>query len=132
LNSQTIAKAIGESGCYFLSLLHLAGEEGAAIELYEAAVSRKIMGADCFIQDPAALLALAAGGKWSVTHQPAEYQPKSDEMEILRLERKATTQTFAHFVVGDRHGAVLYDPLDSSQTVASGKLVSKRIVRKEA
>jgi len=132
MNAQTIAKAIGESGCYFLSLLHLAGAEDSAIGLYQKAVASKIMGADCFIQDPAAILSMSAGGKWSVRHEPADYQPQSNEMEILRYERKATTATYGHFVVGDRHGGVIYDPLDASRTVAEGTLVSKRIVRKEA
>ena len=132
MNAQTIAKRIGDSGCYFLSILHLANRENEAIGFYRQALSVGAMEDDCYIKDPPRLLSLVAGGRWSVEHKPADYQTKGNELEILRFERKATTKTYAHFVVGDGRGQVAYDPLDNAQTVAQGKLVSKRIFKRLA
>ena len=132
MNAQTIAKRLGDSGCYFLSILHLANRENEAIGFFKQALSIGVMEDDCYILDPAKFLALVVGGKWSVSHQSADYATQSDEYEILRFERKATTKTYAHFVVGDGRGQVAYDPLDNSQTVAQGKLVSKRIFKRLA
>ena len=132
MNAQSIAKRLGEFGCYFLSLLRLAKVENAGIALYRQAVQLGYLQEDCYVIDPARVLSLAAGGAWSVRHAPADYIPASDEYEILRFERKTTTATFAHFVVGDGRGQVVYDPLDNSQTVKLGKLVSKRIVKRIA
>lgn len=42
MNSQTIARKLGESGCYFLSLLHLAQRDNDAIGLYKQAVAKGI------------------------------------------------------------------------------------------
>jgi len=78
------------------------------------------------------LLSLVAGGKWAVSHQAAQYITRSDELEILRFERKAAMKTYAHFVVGDGRGQVAYDPLDNAQTVAAGTLASKRIIKRLA
>ena len=132
MNSQTIARKLGEAGCYFLSLLHLAQRDNDAIGLYKQAVAVGVMDEECYIQDPARLLSLIAGGTWRVVHQAAQYLTKSDELEILRFERKAAMKTYAHFVVGDGRGQVAYDPLDNAQTVASGELVSKRIIKRLA
>ena len=132
MNSQTIARKLGEFGCYFLSLLHLANRDNDAIGLYRQAIAVGVMDEDCYIKDPARLLSLIAGGTWRVVHQAAQYLTKSDELEILRFERKATTKTYAHFVVGDGRGQVAYDPLDNAQTVAQGQIVSKRIIKRLA
>jgi hypothetical protein len=132
VNSQTIARRIGESGCYFLSLLHLAQRDNDAIGLYRQAIAVGVMDEDCYIKDPSRLLSLIAGGAWQVVHQAAQYITKPDELEILRFERKAAMKTYAHFVVGDGRGQVAYDPLDASQTVAQGELVSKRIIKRLA
>ena len=76
------------------------------------------------------ILSLAGGGTWSVRHDATDYEPKHGEREILRFERKTAAGVLGHFVVGDGHGAVEWDPLGESRTVAEGKLVSKRIVRR--
>ena len=130
MNTQTIAKTLGESGCYFLSLLHIAGRDNDAIGLYRQAVAVGAMQEDCFVESPSKLLSLAAGGAWSVRHEAAGYVLAPDEIEILRFERKATTRTYAHFVVGDGRGHCAWDPLDKSQTVAGGVLASKRIIKR--
>jgi len=131
VNTQSIAKTLSESGCYFLSLLHIAGRDNDAIGLYKQAVSVGAIHEDCYVEAPGRLLSLAAGGAWSVRHEGAGYVLAPDEIEILRFERRATTKTYAHFVVGDGRGHCAYDPLDKSQTVALGALVSKRIIKRE-
>lgn len=128
--TQLVCKKIGDSGCYFVSLLKIVHCDCAAIGLYQQALDAKIIDEDCFVQDPAALLALAAGGTWSVRRENANYQTQRDEWEILRFERKAATVTPAHFVVGDGFGHVIDDPLGNSRTVAEGQLVSKRIIKR--
>lgn len=132
MNTQTVCKRLGESGCYFLSLLHLVGCDYAALSLYKTARGQGLVDDEVFVKNPSALLSLAAGGAWSVRHEGPTYAIKADEMEILRFERKAAMKTYAHFVVGDGRGQVAYDPLDNSHTVAGGQLVSKRIVRRDA
>ena len=132
MNIQTICKHIGESGCYFVSLLKLVHSETRAIEMYQRALGSNIIDAECFVKDPARLLSMAAGGTWSVRQEAAGYQPKDGELEILRFEHKVPMKTYAHFVVGDGTGRVIYDPLDNSQTVAAGQLVSKRIITRLA
>lgn len=130
MNSQEICRTLGESGCYFLSLLHLAKTDYAALTLFRLAVKRGIISEDCFVKDPAALMTLATGGKWEVRHEAVDYRTVQNEMEILIYERKVTGATYAHFVVGDGAGHVAYDPLGNSRTVAEGQLVSKRIVKR--
>ena len=132
MNTQTICKALGSTGCYFLSLLHLAGRDAEAVGLYRSALRAGEIDEDCFVKNPSAVMSLAAGGAWSVRHEGPTYIPKSDEYEILRFEQKAAMKTFAHFVVGDGRGQVAYDPLDRSQTVLEGQLVSKRIIKRGA
>ena len=132
MNSQSICKKLFDGGCYFLALLHLAQRDNDAIGLYKQAVAVGVMDEECYIQDPARLLSLIAGGTWRVVHQAAQYITKSDELEILRFERKATAKTYAHFVVGDGRGHVAYDPLDNAKTVSEGQLVSKRIIKRLA
>lgn len=131
MNIQAICKQLGDNGCYFISLLRLVNRENDAIQLYRQAVQIGALDEDCFVKIPSQVLSLAAGGAWNVRYETASYIPKAGEMEILRYERKAAMKTFAHFVVGDGRGHVAYDPLDTSQTVTGGQLVSKRIVKRE-
>jgi len=131
MNTQSIAKILGESGCYFISLLKIVNLNDDAIKLYRQSVELGIIDADCYVKDPAQLLCLITDWRhWEVRHESASYQTKPFEYEILRFERKTPTRTYSHFVVGDGHGNVLYDPLDDSNTVKFGQIVSKRIVRK--
>lgn len=129
---QSVCKALGASGCYFLSLLHLVDADLNALTLYDLSVRKKYLDYDCFVENPAGILNLATGYKWTVRYENADYKTLPTEREILRFERKTTTVTYAHFVVGDGLGNVVYDPLGDSETVKSGKLVSKRIVTKNA
>jgi hypothetical protein len=134
---QQDAAEIGKNGCYFLSLLRLVGKESEALGIYQKATARGAISEGCFVEDPPAILALAAGGTWNVRHAPADYILADGEFEILRFERKGIdkmglTVSAVHFVVGDGHGKVAWDPWINSRTVQEGKLASKRIVRRIA
>ena len=134
---QKIAEAIGASGCYFLSILHLESLiDGGSVDPFDAyniATARGYMREDCYILDPAAVLGFFNRDKWEVFHATPEYLPKPGELEILRFERVPPGMTYSHFVVGDGKGAVAFDPYGVSRTVRDGALVSKRIFkRKEA
>lgn len=125
---------IGAEGCYFLSIIKAAENiKNAYLDPYATylkAIALHYLDEDCYVIDPAALLGMLAGDKYSVTKEPREYTPKDGEIEILRFERVDTTKTWAHFVLGDGKGAVAYDPYGASLTVRSGALVSKRIFRR--
>lgn len=132
LNKQLIAKRLGASGCYFLSIVYLCekqtGKQIDVIALYDKALSSGWIEADCFVAKPAELCSYLLGGKAkvSVRHETMNYKPKTNEMEITRYEYKNTGTTYAHFVC-TKDGAVIYDPYGASSTVKNGKAVSKRI-----
>ena len=134
LNKQLIAKKLGASGCYFLSIVYhcekKTGKQVDVIALYDKAVSSGWCESDCFMTKPAEMAAYLLGVKperVSVRHESMDYKPKGNEMEITRYENKATGTTYAHFVC-TKDGAVIYDPYGASSTVKNGKPVSKRII----
>lgn len=139
---QKIAKHLGESGCYFLSLLKVAEELGSAFldPIHEAseAIEAGRMGEDCYVKDASAIMSALTRECFEVVKAgpghplPLDYLPVTGEREILRYERPdpVSGTNLAHFVVGDGLGAVAWDPWPNSRTVAFGCLVSKRIVRK--
>lgn len=130
MNSQVVCKRLGESGCYFLSLLHLVGCDYAAIGLFRQAREAGIVDDEVYVSNPSALLSLAAGGAWSVRKEGPAYSPARDELLIRRYERKTTAGLMGHFVVVE--GGKVWDPLDVSMTVREGQPVSSRVVRREA
>jgi hypothetical protein len=139
---QKLAKALGESGCYFFSILRIAELEGRLSHdpLYEAeiAMAEGTMGADCFVRDAGRLLSSATRDQWTCLkagpgHElPIDYQIKPGEREILRFELFIAPDSppLAHFVAGNGRSQVEWDPWPESRTVASGRLVSRRIFRK--
>ena len=125
---------IREYGCYYMSLLYLANKYTNAplsVEringpLYFGAIQQGAMNTFCFIQDPDAILAACGWkAKYTGVHEPPEYFCKENECEILRFEHGKQS----HFVVGDGHSHVTYDPMGVSETVRHGRLMSKRIFR---
>lgn len=140
--AQKIAKALGESGCYFLSLCYVAEKLGGVFldPLLEAAeaIDGKRLGLDCYVKDAGAIMSDMARGRYVVIKAgpghplPLDYKLNEGEREILRYERPDPTggEPLAHFVVGDGQGRVAWDPWPESLTVAEGKLVSRRIIRK--
>lgn len=139
---QKLAKALGETGCYFFSILRLAEMEQALFHdpLYEAeiALSEGTMGADCFVKDAGRLLSSTTRQRWMCLKAgpghdlPIDYALKPGEREILRFELFVAPDSppLAHFVVGNGRNQVEWDPWPESRTVASGRLVSRRIFRR--
>lgn len=133
---QKIAKALGESGCYFLSLLKIAESiAGCFVDpIMEAseAIESGMMRMDCFVQDPARIMMHVTRQRFEVIKMSPDYKPMPGEREILRYERPdpAGGEPLAHFVVGDGQGRCAWDPWPESLTVAQGTLISKRIIRR--
>lgn len=124
---QKVMKMLGEYGCYFLSLVHLAEniteKRIDAVEQYLEALNKNWVDREATLIDPAAVLSHMTGGRCSVKKESADYTTQRNEYEILLF----INGTYQHFVLGDGTGAVLYDPLGNSKTVAVGKLSGKRI-----
>ena len=127
-------ETIGKTGCYFLSIVHIAekyiGKYIDAFDAYISAIKSKVMKEDCYVLDPGALMRMLTGVAWSVTKEASDYATVKGEQEILYFERNDTMTTIGHFVVGDGQGIVSYDPYGDSFTVKKGKLHSKRIFRR--
>jgi hypothetical protein len=135
IGAQVAAKNIGESGCYFLSILK-AGEAlpcqcpdilGYSLGAYWTAIDKGWMGDDCLVTDAGALMSDISGKPYTLHKEPADYQTQPGEIEILRFEVQKTGVTYSHFVLGDGKGGVAWDPWPGSLTVKNGKLQSKRI-----
>jgi hypothetical protein len=132
---QVGAKRIGESGCYFLSILKQAGRVpgaypealGYSLALYFDAIDRGWLDEDCLVIDGGALFSRVAGCLWKVKKEGKEYSVQPGELEILRFEVQKTGITYTHFVVGDGKGNVEWDPWPRSLTVKNGQLMGKRI-----
>jgi hypothetical protein len=77
-----------------------------------------------FVENPAALLALFAGGRWAVEKAGPDYIPARGEYVVDRWERVKTGTVTGHFRLPD------WDSLRDSQTVRYGKIVSKRVFRR--
>ena len=131
---QKICKLIGEAGCYFLSIIHIAEmltkERIDAVDIYEAATYTGVMEPDCFVNKPGQLLGMMVPGKWGVASFGTAYKPGEGEYEITRYERTTVVGVLSHFVCTDGDGHVVYDPLGDSLCVKLGRPVSKRIFRK--
>ena len=135
---QAAMAALGKAGCYFLSICKASGDACIdVIEEYRDSVASGALGADCYVQDPARIMAQLVGGSWEVIKAgpghplPLEYVCKAVEREILRYERPvAPGEEPAHFVLGDGNGHVVFDPWGDSATVRDGHLASKRILRR--
>lgn len=131
---QKIMLILGEGGCYFLSIIHIAEDLSQRIinplPAYFQMVEKKLMKENCYIIKPAAIIEELYGDDgWTVTKEDALYICRPNEFEILRFEWPTPSKIYSHFVVGDGRGDVHWDPLGESNTVENGELVSKRIFR---
>lgn len=126
--------AIGESGCYFLSLLVAAERiRNTPIDVYatyRGCLTAKIIDEDCYVNDPGAVLTYLTGFRYTCEHKDADYPGLPEEIVILRFSRREKMVDYAHFVLAGPDGSVEYDPLGNSVTVRSGTLVSKRVLRR--
>jgi hypothetical protein len=141
-NPQRAAKAIGATGCYFLSICSIA-ERLLHVSIdplleYEHALLLGTLGDDCMVRDAGGLLSSIVHERWVCRkagpgHElPATYQCRQGEFEILRYERArrptdGTSSELAHFVLGDGRSHIDFDPWGDSETVRTGSLVSRRI-----
>ena len=133
---QKVMETLGKTGCYFLSIIHLAEyctkERIDAIEAFLISLSADNVKQDCFVVRPHSILSDFSGVKWGMKKTVAEYTCAPEELEILRYERQDVGALVGHFVVGDGKGGVSYDPYGDSRTVREGKLISKRVFYREA
>ena len=138
-HSQKELLAIGKTGCYFLSILHLANTIQARksgvisateldgttsiLKLFRDAVFHKWCTDECFMNQPDKLMEALLGNEASVTvkHADVSYKVKANEYEITRYEKGS----FAHFVCTE-NGKITYDPYGYAEKDL-GKAVSKRI-----
>lgn len=124
---QMIMRALGKSGCYFLSLVHLAeeicGKRIDAVEVYQKAFSNGWTDDEVTMIYPASVLSFMTGMKFNVAKKPASYTVRQSEYEVLVFQNETCT----HFVLGDGSGRVKHDPMGNSNTVRNGRLVGKRI-----
>jgi len=127
-------------GCYFTSVLFhaerktgLTFDADRVLSIYNAAKKTGILGDECYVQDPVRLANLAGINVESVAHAENNDIPGPNGFELLHFHRAADTPTgmgnamHDHFVAGDGHGAVIFDPLGDSNTVKYGYLQNKRI-----
>ena len=130
---QAIFANMGAFGCYLFCIVHLAEQiTGKIISDYSALLQGKaqgLIGADCYILDPAGLLAMLTGIRWDFSKEAPEYVAKLGDYIVLRYawEEKKDGVVFAehtHFVLAD------WDPFGASQTVKNGSVASKRIFRR--
>jgi hypothetical protein len=134
---QTLLGEAGEAACYALDILEIAErEKWQSIDPVEALYRGIDQGYiyynerdpndnnNFFVNDPAALLSMFAGGRWTVEKTGPEYIPAKGEQVVERWERTKTGVIIGHFRLSD------WDSLQDSMTVKYGKIVSKRVFRK--
>ena len=127
-------------GCYFTSVLFHAErltrklfDADKVLAIYHAAKQTGVIGEECFVNDPASLAAIAGVNVHSVYKADNSIIPGPNGFELLHFHRDADTPkgmgnaVHDHFVAGDGHGKVAFDPLGKSFTVQYGYLKSKRI-----
>jgi hypothetical protein len=133
---QTLLGEAGEAACYALDILEIAGRVGVHFDPLDAlyrGIERGYIyynekdpndNDNFFVEDPAALLSMLAGGRWTVEKAGPDYVPAQREYVVDRWERVKTGTVIGHFRLPD------WDSLHDSQTVRHGKIVSKRVFRR--
>lgn len=123
-------KQIYAYGCYFMSLLYVSeipySELTSLDELlkyYDTFIIKGWMGLDCYVKDPCAILEYLIGKKYTV--KKCSVIDTSANIVIGRWYNPDTN--FHHFVVMDKHNAVVWDSLADSNTVKNGILESYRL-----
>ena len=132
---QVKAEKIGRWGCYFLSIIRAAEIEKCdffdVIKTYDILIQLLLMREDCFILNPAGIMTLLTGKQFRARHDKADYKPKDNEYLIQRYELETAPMTIqSHFVLADKEGRVMYDPMGTSRTVREGRLVSTRVLER--
>jgi len=127
-------------GCYFTSVLYhaevrtgLVFDVDRVLSIFTAAKKVGILVEECYVQDPVGLATLAGILVQSVEKADINAIPDIRGFELLHFHRAADTPAgmdnamHDHFVAGDGHGKVAFDPLGKSFTVQYGYLQNKRI-----
>jgi hypothetical protein len=136
---QTLLGEAGEAACYALDIIEIAERErGQRLDPVGALCQGIERGyiyynendpddnGNFFVENPAMLLAIFAGGRWTVEKAGPDYVPARGEYVVDRWERVRTGAVTGHFRLPD------WDSLRNSQTVKYGKIVSKRVFRRVA
>jgi hypothetical protein len=136
---QSFLLSAGESSCYALDIIRIGEMElGGDIPVIEALTDGIKKGCiyynwensedndNFYVGDPGRFLSLLAGGKWVVTKEGPDYQPRPGEHVVQRWERQKTGTTIGHFRLPN------WDSLADSKTVKFGRLISTRVFRKIA
>jgi hypothetical protein len=135
---QTFLSEAGEAACYALDILKIAERESFngnpdVVNSLSIGIKQGYIyynekdpndSDNFFVKDPAALLAMFAGGRWTVEKVGPDYVPARGEYVVDRWERVKTGAVIGHFRLPD------WDSLQDSQTVRYGKIVSKRVFRR--
>jgi hypothetical protein len=126
-HKQEIMKILGESGCYFLAMLFLAERITAKkidpVALFVLCNEKGIVDKDGTILDAGKVMSTLTDLHFDAKKCTPDYLAQPGEFEVLVF----SNEKYTHFVAGDGKGGVACDPLGSSRTVATGKIVNKRI-----
>ena len=122
---------INQYGCYFMSILFLGNKyTGFKLgtkkinDLYSYCVDCGWMDEGCYINDADGIFAeLGLHTRFHDKHEAPWICCRDNEIEILRFQ----IGHWKHFVAGDGHGHVAYDPWGVSRAVREGELRDKRI-----
>ena len=130
---QKDCKALGEEGCYFLSLVWIAerelGHDLDALAVFDEARRNGWAGEDCYMSNPAGMMSELLGKPCAIRKSWDFSAPlAAGEREVRCYRRETTGVTYYHFVAVDGEGDVIYDPLEDSWTVRLGKPHSRRII----
>lgn len=130
---QAKALKIGKYGCYFLCIIKAAimatGEKFDILDIYSEAIKRGCMNENCYIKDPAGLMQLLTGERYTISHMTDKYKAQKGEIEILNYGLQEIGEYLNHFCLVLDNGEI-YDPLGVSRVRSRGKIVSKRILKK--
>ena len=134
---QTLLGEAGEAACYALDILEIAervrGQRLDPVDALYQGIERGYIhynendpndNDNFFVEDPAALLAMFAEGRWKVEKAGPDYVHARGEYVVDRWERVRTGTVIGHFRLPD------WDSLHDSMTVRYGKIASKRVFRR--
>jgi len=137
---QKICSIIGKEGCYLCALAAIARLESGTwpdlVHIYRKAVELGYMRPDCYINGVRGthggiyILYLMTGLHWNTGEIPLDYVctlNQYDTVKYAKLINGVPDKEKAHFVLGDGKGGCALDSLESSQTVATGVPVSRRL-----
>ena len=126
-----LVESINKWGCYYMGILFLGNrytgyqfDTKKINDLFDYCIDSGWMDDECYINDADAIfMELGLHTRFHDKHEDAWILCRDDEIEILRYQ----IGHWKHFVAGDGHGHVAYDPMGASRAVREGELRDKRI-----